>query len=234
MLYILLGEDDFSRSQALEEIKRSLGDRATLATNTTVLDGAQVTLDRLRSACETVPFLAERRLVIIEGLLERFEPKNKASPKKRSPDPKDEHKKDEPKTLAEYFARIPDFTTLVLVSGKIGSRNPLLSELSGKAEVKSFPMLRDTRQEAKLSQWSERRVKEAGGSISPGAIDLLTKFVGGNLWVMANEIDKLVLFTAGRCIDEKDVKAIVSDAQEANVFTMVDAILGFRADAAGQ
>ncbi|GAI26699.1 unnamed protein product, partial [marine sediment metagenome] len=78
MLYILLGEDDFSRRKSLEEIKRGIGDQSLLAANTITFDGQQITLDQLRTTCETVPFLAERRLVIVEGLLGRFEPKGKS------------------------------------------------------------------------------------------------------------------------------------------------------------
>jgi len=77
-------------------------------------------------------------------------------------------------------------------------------------------------------------VSEAGGSISPQAVDLLARFVGGNLWIMANEIDKLVLFTSGRRIEEEDVRLVVSYAQEANVFAMVDAILELKAGVAEQ
>jgi len=43
-----------------------------LATNTNILDGRQVTADELRAVCESAPFLSEKRLVIIKGLLERF------------------------------------------------------------------------------------------------------------------------------------------------------------------
>ena len=51
---------------------------------------------------------------------------------------------------------------------------------------------------------------------------------------MANEIDKLVLFTSGRRIEEEDVKRLVNYAQEASVFAMVDAILEFKAGIAEQ
>ena len=54
MLYILWGEDDFSLRQALEEIKRGIGDQVILAANTTTLDGQQVTLDQLITVCGTV------------------------------------------------------------------------------------------------------------------------------------------------------------------------------------
>ena len=64
------------------------------------------------------------------------------------------------------------------------------------------------------------------------AINLLIRFVGNDLWIMASEVDKLALFTGGRRIEEADVRAVVSYAQEANVFAMVDAILESRAGAA--
>ena len=228
LLYVLHGEDDFSLHQALEEIKKGIGDQTTLATNTTVFDGQQVTVDQLRTVCEAMPFLAERRLVIIQGLLERFELKIQSRRQKKTTSVST--RQDESKSLGEYLGKIPDSTVLVLIDGKIKSQNPLFRELSAKAKVMSFPLLRDT----KLHQWIQKCVGEKGGSISPQAVDLLARFVGGNLWIMANEIDKLVLFTLGRRIEEEDVRQVVSYAQEANVFAMVDAILVFKAGMAEQ
>jgi DNA polymerase-3 subunit delta len=62
----------------------------------------------------------------------------------------------------------------------------------------------------------------------------MAQLVGSNLWIMASEIEKLILFASGRRIEEEDVRAVVSDAQQASVFTMVDAILEARAGPAGQ
>ena len=228
MLYILLGQDDFSLSESLEEIKRGIGDQTLLAANTTTIDGQRMTLDQLRTVCETSPFLAERRLVIVNGLLERFEPKGKPSPRKKVAPVVNQQ--DECKLLSAYASKLPDSTILVLIDSKIASNNPLFKELSAKAEIKSFPLLRGT----KLHQWIQKRVVGEGGSISPQAVDLLTKLVGGNLWIMANEINKLVLFTSGRRIEEEDVKMAVSYTQQANVFAMVDAILEFKVGVAEQ
>jgi len=75
---------------------------------------------------------------------------------------------------------------------------------------------------------------EEDGDISPQATDLLIRLVGSNLWIMDSEVNKLVSFTSGRRIEEKDVKTVVSYAQEADVFTMVDAIIESRAAAAEQ
>ena len=139
MLYILLGQDDFSLHQSLEGIKRSLGAPAILAANTTTLDGQQLTLDQLRAVCETVPFLAERRLVIVKGLLERFEPKGSSSRReKMSQAP---NRQNECKSFAAYLGNMPDSTVLVLMGGRVGRNNPLLKELSAKAEVRSFSLL---------------------------------------------------------------------------------------------
>lgn len=225
MLHVLIGEDDFSVRQALGEIKKNIGDATALMTNTTVLDGRQVTKEQLANACETVPFLADKRLVIVEGLLERFEPAGKTAKKKTS---RQADRAEEYKLIAEAIKKLPPFTELVLLGGKIQERNPLLRELSSLTKIKSFPLLKGPQ----LSQWVERRVAGAGGNISPQALALLVRFVGNDLWTMAGEIDKLTQFAGGRRIEEADIKAVVSYAQEANVFAMVDAILEFRAGVA--
>jgi DNA polymerase-3 subunit delta len=221
LLFILLGADDFSLRQSLEEIKGGLGDPALLSANTTILDGQQLTSEQLRTVCETMPFLAERRLVIIQGLLERFEPRVK-SRRKVTPA---SSQQDEYSSLAACLCQVPESTVLVLIDSGVRSGNPLLKQIATKAAVRSFPLLRD----AKLKQWIQRHVSEAGGSISPPAVELLAKLVGGNLWIMANEIDKLVLFTSGRRIEEANVRLVVSHGQETNVFAMVDAIFDFKA-----
>lgn len=227
MLYILLGEDDFSITQSLDEIKRGLGDQALLATNTSTFDGQKLSLNELKGVCETAPFLAEKRLVVIQGLLERFESRGRPRRQKKTAN---RGGAEGSKSFAAALGNIPESTILVLLDGRIKSTNPLLKLLSSQAEVRSFPVLRDVR----LRQWIEREVAEQGATISPQAVDLLARLVGGNLWVMSGEITKLSLFTSGRRIEVEDIKAVVSSAQEANVFAMVDAILDFKAGVAEQ
>jgi DNA polymerase-3 subunit delta len=227
LLHILIGEDDYSIRQALEEIKKSIGDPSALMTNTTVLEGKQVTKEQLRAVCETVPFLAEKRLVIVEGLLERFEAKGKNA-KKKSSRQGDQAEAYQP--IADGIKQLPPFTELVLTDGRVNDRNPLLREIMSVAKIRSFPMLKPNQ----LGQWIERRLalQEKGSSISSKAEALMIRLVGNDLWTMANEIDKLILFTGGRAIEEADVKAVVSSAQDASVFNMVDAILELRVGAA--
>src|SRR5919108_3400606 len=68
MLYLLYGPDEFARSEALAQIKASLPpDLADL--NMSVLEGRKLKLDTLIAACEAFPFIADRRLVIVQDLL---------------------------------------------------------------------------------------------------------------------------------------------------------------------
>jgi len=224
LLYILHGEDDFSMTQFLGEIKQGLGDPSMLATNTSTFDGQKLTPGELRGVCETAPFLAEKRLVVVQGLLGRFEARGRPRQKKAA----NRGGGEGAKSFADAMSNIPESTVVMLMDGRVKSTNPLLKLLSSQAEVRSFPMLR----EAKLRQWIDKEVAEQGAAISPQAADLLAKMVGGNLWVMSGEITKLTLFTGGKRIEAEDINKVVSSAQEANVFAMVDAILDFKAGVA--
>jgi DNA polymerase-3 subunit delta len=221
LLHVLIGEDDYSLRQALKDIKKSIGDPAALMSNTTVLDSRTVTPEQLRNACETVPFLAEKRLIVVEGMLERFEPPRKNGRKKSS---RQTDQAEEIKKIVDVAKTIPPFTELVFIGGGIRAANPLFRELATVTRVQSFPLLKSTQ----LGPWIEKRVKQAGGSISPPAVAALVRFVGNDLWTMANEVDKLVLYTAGRRIEEADVKAVVSYTREERVWEMVDAVLESR------
>jgi len=228
MLYILTGPDDFSLSEALEGIKAGLGDPSLLASNTSILDGKQVTPDELRAVCQAMPFLAEKRLVIVEGLLGRFEPRPKSGRQKKAA--KASVQQNDYQPLVALVDEIPESTVLVLVEGEIKKGNPLYKGLLPRARVMVFPLLRS----GELRQWINKRIAGEGGSISEAALALLARLVGSNLWLMAGEVAKLVLYASGRCIEEDDVRAVVGYSQQASVFAMVDAVLESRAGAGQQ
>jgi DNA polymerase-3 subunit delta len=222
LLYVLFGSDDYSLIESLEEIKRRLGDRVLLDSNTTILDGKHLIPNQLREVCATLPFLAPKRLVVVNGLLGRFEPRvGQGRQKKKAKD----NQPNDYKAFAVLISEFPDSTVLVLADHDIKHKNPLLIELLPQATVKTFPLLRNE----KLRKWIARRIKQEGGNISPQALDLLSRLVGSNLWIMASEVSKLVSFALGRCIEEDDVKKVVSYSQQANVFNMVDAVIESKA-----
>jgi len=228
MLYIFFGRDDFSRREELSRIKAPLDNDGMLSSNTDVLEGRGVTLEQLTTICDTVPFLASHRLVVVEGLLGRFEssdrPRRGGGRPRRGPAPELESWL----ALAEYVQRLPASTTLVLLDDELSGDNPLLQTLRPHAEVIEFRVLRP----GAVLQWVLDRAQRQGTDISPAAAKLLAELVGNNLWIMANELDKLAVYAQGRRIEGADVRALVSAARDVNVFAMVDAVVERRAPVA--
>lgn len=220
MIYVLFGADDFSLRGKLEDLKSELGDEESLALNTTFFEAQQLTLSQLIGAIQAIPFLGSNRLVIVEGLLSRFEQK--------------EGRRDldfgEWQSLDDCASQMPATTVLILIDGKIAKNNPLLKKLAPISEVQEFPQMKG----ARLEQWIDSCVAKCGGRISPRAVKLLNELAGENLWVLSSEIEKLCLYSRGRRIEEEDARRITTYAREVSVFAMVDAIVEKRAPTAMQ
>jgi DNA polymerase-3 subunit delta len=221
LLYIFYGEDDFSLAEALTELKKGLGDEGTVAANTTVLQEQNITPAELIATCDTIPFLAPYRLVVVEGLLGQFEQQGRVKRSKKS-------NSSGWFALKEYVERIPESTILVLVDGGLKRSNHLLKELLPHAKAREFKPLNGP----DLYKWMESRALMSGGNISSDATRLLPSLIGSNLWLLANEIDKLCTYTTGRSIEKADIEQLVADVREPNVFAMIDSILERRSAAA--
>lgn len=237
MLYILAGQDDYTLSETLKKIKSGIGDASLLEANTSVFEAEGLSADRLKAECSTVPFLTKKRLVIVNGLLWRFHPKPRtasvpAVPKKAAT----KTKEDGYQAFTTVMNALPPSTSLVLVDTGIGDRdllkmkelNPLFREVETGATTQLAPLLAG----AKLNMWITVHVQDAGGTISPQAVNLLARLIGGNLWIMSNEIAKLVMYASNRRIEEKDVKLMVSSVHESTIFNLIDAVFEGKPDVA--
>ena len=73
MIHLIYGKDTFRGRRAVAAIRDELR-RADdmLDTNTTLLEGSQISVPELLSHCATVPFLGGARLVIVEGLFKHL------------------------------------------------------------------------------------------------------------------------------------------------------------------
>ncbi len=227
MFYLLHGEDEFSRSEALAGLKERMGDPAMAELNTILFDGRKVTLDELKHACDAVPFLADRRLVIVEGLLSHLTAGRKKKGQAETKDEPPAWKKAYLEGLVDYLKRLPDTTRLILVEHKsIDARHPIrkLAEAEARekrAYVQEFRPL----QRGQVQGWIRKQAQSKGAEIAPAAAEELVAFVGGNLRLLDQEIDKLIAYVdRTQTITEKEVRLLVSYVQEANVFEMVDAL----------
>ncbi len=223
MIYIFHGADEFAIRDLIRKIKAECSDGELGETATTVLDGGKVTIDELFAACHTVSFFSPKRLVIVEGLLSRFEKKEKRG-----------KGKDKTNDLKDWDGLVkldlPDSSVLVLADGLLKKTNPMLKKLAPRADVKECVPL-DVRG-ADLPKWIASRSKAMGCEISPKAVRLLIDLIGNDLWILSSEIDKLSIHASESRIEENDINLLVSYAREANIFHMVDAVIQGRREVA--
>ena len=215
--YVFHGEDEFTRYETLAGFKRRLGQPDLVDLNTSVLNGQRVTLAELRHTCDAVPFLAEKRLVIVEGLLTRklSHPKGQelSEPKKRFLS-----------ELADYLPNLPPTTRLVFVEeSTLPSTHPIvqLATREPRGFVKQFKCP----DPEELPGWIRQRLQTYGGRIEPKAAHRLAAAVGSDLRLLDQEIVKLVTYTNGeRPATETDVETLVPYTKAAIVFDLVDAL----------
>ncbi len=226
MIHVLHGDDTFSAQAALRELLQAVGVPDVREANTLRMDAAEFDLPRLVAEAQAMPFLAERRLVVVRGLLDTAE--EPRGERRRARRPGRGFDTTLPPRLAEALRGLPPTTDVAFVDGRLTKPNPLLKRVAPLAQVREFPFLRgDT-----LARWVRERVSSKGGAITGPALRLLMELVGSNLWAMDNELEKLTISCEGRAIDEADVNALVPSARESNIFAAVDAIMERRTSTA--
>lgn len=230
LIHVLHGEDDFTIGERLAQIKRECHLGEMESANLLRIEGGRCTPEEVLAACNTVPFLAPKRLVIVEGLCGQFARREREGKQRKG------SKRGLGGQTWEKFPMqlrgIPPSTVLVFVEGKLEKTNPLLAALSAVGEVTECSPLDVKGPE--LPRWIRSRALACGSEISPQATKLLIEFIGNDLRVLSHEVEKLSLYAAGRRIEESDVRLLVSHVREANIFTMVDAIVERRAAVASR
>ena len=214
--YIFHGTDEFTCAETLADFKRRLGPPDTVDLNTTRLDGETTTLAQLHHACDAMPFLAEKRLVVVRGLLTRLTPH-----KERKLSASQEEFL---AALADYLPRLPETTRLVFVEDRpLPAQHPIL-QLAQRG-MRGYARQFDPPDARALPDWIAKRARQYSGEIEPPAAEQLAAVVGADLRLLDQEIVKLVTYAgAQRAITSADVEAVVPYAQAAIVFDMVDAL----------
>ena len=220
MIYLLYGEDEFSLRKTLTSMKQSVEPPELRDVNTTVVKAADVSYDELAAACLTVPFLAEKRLVVVEGLLSTFEPKarSRAGTRAASSEPPAQGRWEQ---LPDILAQMPPTTDLVLMDGALRESNSMLRKLRDLAEVREFPIPRGNT----LREWIHKWAGRHGVTIERDAAAALAETIGNNLRVIDMELQKLSLYRYGESVRKQDVEEMVAYVKEGNIFAAVDAVL---------
>lgn len=230
MLHVLHGPNTLARDEDIGKMKAQLGDPDIVSLNLTVFDVSAAFRD-IQSACEAMPFLAERRLVIARNWLSRPGAGRKKAAKPATDDPV--------ARMADYADAVPDFTALVLAEdATLPASHPVMQaaeRLTAKkrARVALFDVPADP------VAWIVGRARTKGGSIARDAAQLLSvKINRGNkndrdhfdedsrVYVLKldSELDKLVAYASGREVNTADVELLVQDEEQSDIFRFLDAI----------
>jgi DNA polymerase-3 subunit delta len=211
MLFLIYGPDEYGRSEALATLKaRVPAEVADL--NITTLDGRRAMLDDLVAACEAMPFLADRRLVIVYDLL-----KHQKAGKDRD-------------ELRTYLERVPDACDLIFVeSDDFDKRSSLFTFLKKHAELRECV----PREGADLLRWLHDRASNLGVTLDSDAARRLTLLAGNDGRLLVTELTKLATFAGrGGRITVREVDLLVADTQEQNLFAFIDELSARRRNAA--
>ncbi len=209
-VYVFVGEEAVLLEESLKKLKKMLGENALMNFNS--YNGEdKLNLDDFCEVCNTLPFLAEKRLVILRHF-------NKL-------------KKDQQKRVLDYATDPLDSTILVLTveSGAALKKglDGVLKPLSGKAVLKRFDPLKGHN----LIDWIQRRAKLFGKEIEKDAAFRLSDVTGTNTWFINSELEKLSIYVGrNKSITIKDVDALVMPTQEASIFDFTDALFGRQKD----
>ncbi len=223
MVYVFYGEESLLVREELIRLRATLGDPQMLSLNTTWLEGAKLTFPELKAAADTVPFLAEARLVLVEGLLSRFEPFRDGARGARAGAAGRQGRRDvlgEWGQLGEYLPQTPPSTHLVFFDGALTARNPLLPVVKSVAQTVEHRKLRGNN----LEEWVRQRAAARGAAILPAAARLLVQTAGDDLWILTNELEKLSIYAGSQPIAVPEVQELVAQARESTIFALIDAV----------
>ena len=205
-VYCLYGEEAFLKRNYKNLLKEAILGDDTM--NFQSFYGKETNLTEIISLADTMPFFAEKRLILVEnsGLF------------KKDPEP-----------LASYLPTMPESTVLLFVEEQVDKRNKRykkVKDLGYVAELSRQP-------ESLLKTWIFQILKRENRKITKGAMELLLSSVGDDMELIKNELDKLIAYTEGReGIVPADVEAVCSVQITGKIFDMITNIAAGRQKAA--
>lgn len=197
--YILYGSERYLLLQYRDKLLKALvAPDDTM--NFTRYEGNHVEVTEVIDLAETMPFLAEYRVILIEdsGWFKK-----------------------EGTALAEYLPDIPDNTILIFAEKEVDKRSKLYKTAQKVGYICEFA----TQTEETLQRWILSRLKREERTITQEAYQLFINKTGTDMENIDRELEKLVCYTIGRTnIEIDDVMAITTEQTQNKIFDMVDAI----------
>ncbi len=198
--YLIYGEEAYLRIQNRDRLKKALlgnGD----SMNMQQYQGEDINPAEVIDMAETLPFFAERRVIVIEdsGFFKAGCPE-----------------------LSEYLKAPSETTVFLFVESAVDKRKDIY-----KAAVKAgMDICCETPEENMLIKWIGSYFQKAEKRISAKTVAYLMNRVGTDMSNLVNEMEKLISYCMDRSdITENDIDAVCANWLTSRIFDMTDAIV---------
>lgn len=213
MIIFLYGADTFrSRQQLKKMIEKFKADRDPQGLNVARLDAEQNTVADIRQQIFASPFLAERKLVVIENLLIS----------------KNQDLVTELETKIEEKS-LPDTTVLIFWEATDKFKTNVAKKFFDRLKKEKYTQSFESLVGSKLLAWGANEAREKELKISRESLDYLVRNVGSDMWRLNSLLDQLVAYSVGETesleIGLEDVKLFLDEKADDNIFNLVDAIV---------
>ena len=206
-VYILYGEEAYLRNQYKDKIKNALlgeGD----AMNFHYFEGKDSRVGEVIDLAETMPFLAERRVIMLEnsGLFS--------------------HGGEE---LADYLAVLSQTAYFVFVEPTVDKRSKLYKAATAKGRAIEFK----AQDEMTLKRWILGFLKKENKNITERDLNLFLDKTGSDMENIRGELEKLLCYCMERdVITAQDIEAVCTKQVSSQIFDMINAVAERRQKAA--
>lgn len=197
MIVTLTGQNSFMLQQSLRQMVNEFVEEYT-DMGLERIDGEEVEYDRLRESLQSLPFLANKKLVVL-----------------RSPGANKQFAENAEQLLAE----LPESTDVIIVEPKLDKRLAYYKLLKKVTDYKEFNELDG----AGLVRWLVEQSKLKGGELSMNDANLLVGRVGINQQLLSNELTKLLQYDP--IITKKNILLLSDQTPASTIFDLLDAAL---------
>lgn len=209
MVIYIYGEDTFrSRQYLRKNIEQFKKTRDPQGYNVVILDAKKEKPGKILTELVTAPFLAERRMAVIENILSISDKE----------------------LLGELITKvkeqkIPESNVVVFYQddklGKVKEVKEFDKILSKEKFAQEFNVFEG----AELIGWVKKEIETRGGKIANPALQYLCQNVGKDMWLLNTMIDQLVAFKAGAEIETVDIHLFLEEKGDDSIFNLVDAVV---------
>ncbi len=198
-VYLLYGEEAYLKRQYRDKLRNALIS-ADDNMNYAYYEGKDVSVREVIDMAETLPFFAERRLLVLE---------NTGFFKNATPE------------LADYMDALPETTAMVFVEAEVDKRNKLYKGVQKLGRIVEM----NRQGEDVLIRWIAGSVKKEGKQIAEATVRHFLTKVGTDMENIQKELEKLFCYVLEQdTISTSDVDAICTTQITNHIFDMVNAV----------